>query len=558
MTRLARWPGVVLSLCLLAAAAAAQGREHDESTAFSTAKQQGTAEGWEEFLRAHPSGAHAAEARRELDAALVRLADARKDDADALGQLYKRCRTPKVADQVFAKWDEASFATAVQKDDAAAFRRYLLRFPGGKHVAEAKQRIDDRAWRDCQASDTAKAYAGYLRDHPRGRHATEARRQQERLEFAELEQSGGIQALQKFLRTHPSHDAARSRLGKLLYERAVESGTAADWRAFVDGYATRWRRSKHKAERQMLENSRQELERALFEELLRAPTRALCDAYLRRYPTGARRDQVRVKHEECLFAEAERANRTAGYLEYLRAYPRGYRDALVRVRLESLLFREASDKETFRDHHAYLRLAGDDAGRVRERLEPIVRTWALKVNTTTAFETYLKDFAAHQDAGAVKRAYDPLLFAAAKKKDWHTDYKNYLKRMPDGAHAAAAKQRLEFLTTNRAVVVLDVPDSVTTSTGGRWSWVTKFKETGGKVGFRLSGYGWVIDPKGRRWGPSGHRVSRGTVTVRPGGTASDSYWCRGATFRGGSVTVTWSGEDAGGHKLTLTERVRLN
>jgi len=133
---------------------------------------------------------------------------------------------------------------------------------------------------------------------------------------------------------------------------------------------------------------------------------------------------------------------------------------------------------------------------------------------------------------------------------------------PTGALARASldEARAEFavwLEQNPAVPVIEFPDEVSLDSEGRWSWTTVFKEMDGKVGYTLTGEGWIKDVNGRRYGPLGSEVSRGTVTVPAGGVAEDSYWVRGDTFEDGYAVITWTGEDEGGHPITFEERVHL-
>jgi tetratricopeptide (TPR) repeat protein len=128
------------------------------------------------------------------------------------------------------------------------------------------------------------------------------------------------------------------------------------------------------------------------------------------------------------------------------------------------------------------------------------------------------------------------------------------------AHAALEETRVEqatWLSENPAVPVLEFPQEVSRDDEDRWSWTTVFKETGGKVGYTLSGTGWIESAEGHRYGPWGDFVDRGSVTVTAGGEAEDDYWVRGETFEDGYAVFTWEGEDEGGNPITIEERVHL-
>jgi hypothetical protein len=62
---------------------------------------------------------------------------------------------------------------------------------------------------------------------------------------------------------------------------------------------------------------------------------------------------------------------------------------------------------------------------------------------------------------------------------------------------------------------------------------------------------------GDKYGPNGHKGSRGKVTVKPGGTSQDDHWVRGDTFCGGRLEYEWEGKDTNGHRVYLEERINL-
>ena len=127
----------------------------------------------------------------------------------------------------------------------------------------------------------------------------------------------------------------------------------------------------------------------------------------------------------------------------------------------------------------------------------------------------------------------------------------------EAAMAETYEELIIWREENPAVPVAEFPKEVNRNSDGRWSWTIVFKETGGKVGYSLSGEGWLVDAKGDQYGPWGTISDRGSVTVPPGGMTEDSYWCRGDTFIGGYAVFTWGGEDDNGHPITIEEKVHL-
>ena len=129
------------------------------------------------------------------------------------------------------------------------------------------------------------------------------------------------------------------------------------------------------------------------------------------------------------------------------------------------------------------------------------------------------------------------------------------------AQAALDEGRAElpaWLAQNPAVPVLDLADEVKRDYKGLWVLTTRFREIGGKVGYTLSGSGWIIDAQGEKWQTWGlTEIRRGPVTVPAGGETENSYRLEGDPFVDGYAVFTWEGKDEGGHPITVEERVHL-
>ena len=72
-------------------------------------------------------------------------------------------------------------------------------------------------------------------------------------------------------------------------------------------------------------------------------------------------------------------------------------------------------------------------------------------------------------------------------------------------------EHIIWLEENPAVPMAEFPEEVSRDSEGLWSWTTVFKETGGKVGYTVSGSGWIEDAEGGRYGPWGTTLDRGSV-----------------------------------------------
>jgi tetratricopeptide (TPR) repeat protein len=131
------------------------------------------------------------------------------------------------------------------------------------------------------------------------------------------------------------------------------------------------------------------------------------------------------------------------------------------------------------------------------------------------------------------------------------------------AKAALGDTRAELdilLQENPAIPVVEFSEELSRDDEDVWVLTTVFKEIGGKVGYELSGSGWIIDADGQYYGTGitlGFSVSRGPVTVPAGGETESIYSFKGDIFVDGYTVFTWEGEDEGGHPITIEERVHL-
>lgn len=115
-----------------------------------------------------------------------------------------------------------------------------------------------------------------------------------------------------------------------------------------------------------------------------------------------------------------------------------------------------------------------------------------------------------------------------------------------------------WMKENPAIPVVEFSEELSRDYEDVWVLAAVFKEIGGKVGYELSGSGWIIDADGDRYGKWGlSSVGRGSVTVPAGGEAESIYRLTGDIFVDGYAVFTWEGEDEGGHPITIEERVHL-
>ncbi len=539
-----------------------------EAEDFAAAGEQGTTDAWQSFLDKYPAGPNADAARAAFDALLVRKAESATGNTEEIEVLFKQARTAPGADKLFGLWDEAAWRQAKTMDTIESFRKYLLYFPGGKHTAEARAGTEEVVWRLCRQKGDRQSCEEYLNEYPAGAHAQEARELIADSEYQQARQADTIEAYEKFLGSGYYGDSpAAKRLRQLIYERAVKTGKFEDWVVFLDRYQYSGWGDDGPEIAQMRENARKEIERALYEKILAAPTLELCREYINRYYNGVHKQQVIIKMEPFLHDEAARKNESAGYFEYLGYYPEGYQDKDVRERLEALIFKPLDEKEDFSTYRRYLGLSPKDEKRLKERMEPLMGDWARRVNTVDSLRKYLGEYPDGPNADQARALLEPLLYQKARDEDWYSAYEEYIRECPKGKNVGPAKERIAWLKANRAVMQVEYPQvleqtvSPYSNVGSPfWGWDTVFKETSGNMGFRMSGNGYIEDTNGQRWVSQwSNTISRSEIRVPAGGSGKDSYWTS-STDHGlcnGYAVFTWTGEDAGGHPLQWAVRVKL-
>jgi hypothetical protein len=554
---------ILFAFCLLLAISALlQAGEQED---YQAAGNLNTIDGWESYLKQYPNGENTKTVREAYDNLLRQEAEKVADNPAALESIFKKCRTPDGSDKVFKLWDDALWANAKKADTTEAYRAYLLRFPGGTHVEEARAAVEKAAWRRCQEAGNIELYEAYLSEYPNGTHAEEAKEVVNDHAYQAAREKDTIEAYESFLKDHYNHKAAENRLRQLKYERAVKTGTLEDWKAFYDKYRYSSWAGDGKDIEQMRENAHKEIERLLYEKIAAGPTLELCRDYLNQYRNGPHEQQVIVKMEPCLFEDAMRTNKAETYFEYLEKYPEGYRDLEVKKRLDTLVFKTLDVKEDFSSFERYLRLSPKNKDVLMARMEPLLFDWAKRVNTVDSYYKYISGYPDGTHLKEVQAAMEPVLFKKAQDDDWYSSYEEYIKKCPDGNNVQKARDRIVWLKANKAVVEVNYPTELEETASPYsnvsrpfWGWDTVFKEIGGKVGFRVGGSGYILDPKGERWVSQwGNSISRSEVSVPAGGTGKDHYWfgsydhelCNGYTI------FMWTGEDAGGHPISVEIKV---
>ncbi|NOJ99049.1 HEAT repeat domain-containing protein [Corallococcus coralloides] len=174
--------------------------------------------------------------------------------------------------------------------------------------------------------DTVQAYQDFLRENPEDPEATTAQGRIEGLEFDEAKRLHSVIAYKRFLEKYPDApqlQRAKSLLEGLRFNAAKEADTEAGWRQFLAEHPDGAHRDEARAKLQ----AAQERDVQTTTDLKRV------SQLLQGEAAGARREELERKLDDESFAQA----RDAGKLfAYLRDFPAGTHREEVRVKLLEL------------------------------------------------------------------------------------------------------------------------------------------------------------------------------------------------------------------------------
>jgi hypothetical protein len=250
----------------------------------------------------------------------------------------------------------------------------------------------------------------------------------------------------------------------------------------------------------------------------------------------------------------------------LRKWPKKDRQAYEQMmtnaetEIEQLIFNDITAKPNLQSAKEYFKRfpKGIHNQQVKILTEPLFYKDACKLDTVKAYKNYLTLYPTGFSSGTILTLLEKAIWRETEKKNTRRVYTDYIKKYPNSTYSQKANDKLTWMKANPATPKIDFPKEIVgQGSPPRFSWVTRFSEGSGKVGYSVSGSGWVIDLKGGKWGPSGHKGNRGTIKVKPGGKGQDSHWVRGRTFCGGRLEYVWVGEDDNGHKIKFYETIYL-
>ncbi|MFB1482203.1 HEAT repeat domain-containing protein [Corallococcus sp. RDP092CA] len=174
--------------------------------------------------------------------------------------------------------------------------------------------------------DTVQAYRDFLRENPDDPEATTAQGRIEGLEFDEAKRLHSVIAYKRFLETYPDapqRQRAQSLLEGLRFNAAKEADTEAAWRQFLAEHPD----GAHRDE------ARARLQAAQERELQATNDPRRVTQLLQGETAGARREELERKLDDATFAQASDAGRL---FAYLRDFPAGAHREEVRVKLLEL------------------------------------------------------------------------------------------------------------------------------------------------------------------------------------------------------------------------------
>jgi hypothetical protein len=486
-------------------------------------------------------------------------ADAAKPSSTAVAPAADSRSTQEGVSAVSQGPEQQAFSAAAQSGTAEAWQAFLKRYPAGKLTQEARRALDSDLYRE-----------------------------------ALLVQSDAraIEAIFRRCKTPEGADKVFALWDEAAYQAAKELGTADGYRS----YTSQFPKGAHVGDAE-----------AAMDTLAWQPCSdkdvESCRKYVKQYLHGLHDKGAREKITESEFEQAKAQDTIEGYEKFLGQHP-NHAPALARLRdllyeratstgeladwqkfrewnyvstsyepaskdrlayalkeIERLMYAEIVAGATLKECQEYLSRyrEGVHAQQVRVALDPLLFENAKKANTIRDYKEYLQEYPQGSFTTEAQSLLDPLLFEWATKEDWHSSYEEYLRFCATCSNAEKAKERLAALQAVLAIPTVDFPAELV-STTKRWEWDTVFKETGGKIGYRVEGTGYIITPKGDRYvSQFGRTIARGTLKITPGGSAKDNYWVSSndGEFCDGYAVFDWSGEDAGGKAVNFVAKVHL-
>jgi outer membrane protein assembly factor BamD (BamD/ComL family) len=494
---------------------------------WKKAQESDKIEDYQVFLQKYPTSEHRQLINVRIKALIeIREAERRKQAAQELDEweATKQSNTLEAYRQFFSKRPESIYKES-SEEMAKLFKQCK--------TAECSDYFyllwDQAKWKETKATSHKEAYQQYLLLFPDGKHLSSAKEAVDDIDWQVCKNGQNKNSCETYLAVHKRGKHAKEAkeiITNIEFADVKQLNTIEGYEKFLK---THW---DHKDALTGLRHRRYAI----------AVETGKLDNWLRFYdgskvPSYKRRDLNKTEQStyDQMMENAEKE-------------------------IDRLLFEDITADHSLKSAKQYLKMfpKGNHKQQVLILMEPIFYKEANSLNTVSAYTEYLGLYPTGFSSEDARMLMDKALWAKTQKDNDHTSYSYYIKKHPNGLYSKEANEKIAWMKANPAKPKIDYPQVIVGSgSPPRFSWVTKFSEESGQIGYTVSGGGWVKDIAGRRYGPNGRKGSRGSVTVPPGGKAQDDHWVRGSTFCGGSIDYTWVGKDTNGHRITLSEIIRL-
>ncbi|MCU0699748.1 MAG: HEAT repeat domain-containing protein [Myxococcaceae bacterium] len=180
---------------------------------------------------------------------------------------------------------DSAYRAASKVDSIASWKQFLAQHPQDENVDPARARLAELEFAEARKAHTVVAYKRFLEAHPDAGQARAARALLETLRFNAAKDQGTAQALRQFIREHPE-GVHRDEADALL--RPLELAEVAT----LEEPTTLARIAAQNPDDPRAAEVSTRLDEVAFS---RATTAAAWLAYLRDFPAGAHRDEVKVR-----------------------------------------------------------------------------------------------------------------------------------------------------------------------------------------------------------------------------------------------------------------------
>jgi len=411
---------------------------------------------------------------------------------------------------------ERQFQKACKKNTVEAFEKFIKKYPVSEYTEEA-------SFNRAVLINTSAEFKSFINKYPSGTFYDKARNTWCKLEYIKIEKSDDIDLFKDFLQKFPDCETychyAKKELVRLEFEKVERINTIPAYLDFQNFYPNSIYNEK-------VCNNIEKLE---VESAIASNSIDTVNKYFLKYPNNNSLINFRKKYEEKDFNNTKQSNDINSYQLFLLKYPDGYFKHEAEKSIEQIEYDKIKNTKVKKNYEDYL----------------------LK---------YPNGIYKKEAENCIK---DINMFIDVEEENKLSAFEKYIRSFPNGLFIDAAKEKCDWLRTNKAVVVADYPKSINGGSSPYYNvsspffkWYVTFKETGGKVGYKIKGQGWYYDNKGDAWGSNSYSgKTTGEITVEPGGKYTYDTWFSGERFVGGYILMNFKGEDDSGNPINLTVRI---